>query len=105
MEIGFIGLGKMEMNMVIRLQRDRHRVVVYDRSADLIRQAEGAGCVGATSLANLVGQLKAPRAVWVMVPSGTPTEETVQAVATLLQTSRNNRFTMSMPVPAAAFGV
>jgi len=86
MEIGFIGLGKMGMNMVTRLQRDRHRVVVYDRSADLIKQAEGVGCVGALSLADLVGQLKAPRAVWIMVPSGAPTEETVQAVAALLHT-------------------
>ena len=85
MEIGFIGLGKMGMNMVTRLQRDRHRVVVYDRSTDLIKQAEGVGCVGASSLADLVGQLKAPRAVWIMVPSGTPTEETVQAVAALLR--------------------
>jgi len=84
MEIGFIGLGKMGMNMVTRLQRHRHRVVVYDRSADLIKQAEGVGCVGASSLADLVGQLNAPRAVWIMVPSGAPTEETVQAVAALL---------------------
>ncbi len=85
MEIGFIGLGKMGMNMVTRLQRDRHRVVVYDRSADLIKQAEGVGCIAASSLAELVGQLKAPRAVWVMVPSGAATEETVQTVAALLQ--------------------
>jgi len=85
MEIGFIGLGKMGMNMVTRLQRDRHRVVVYDRSGDLIKQAESVGCIGAASLADLVGQLKAPRAVWIMVPSGAPTEETIQAVATLLQ--------------------
>ncbi|MBU6432093.1 MAG: 6-phosphogluconate dehydrogenase, partial [Nitrospirae bacterium] len=84
MEIGFIGLGKMGMNMVTRLQRDRHRVVVYDRSADLIKQAQGVGCIGALSLADLVGQLKAPRAVWIMVPSGAPTEETVQAVSGLL---------------------
>ncbi len=84
MEIGFIGLGKMGMNMVTRLQRGQHRVVVYDRSADLIAQAERVGCVGASSLAGLIGQLKAPRAVWIMVPSGTPTEETVEAVAALL---------------------
>ncbi|TLY18322.1 MAG: decarboxylating 6-phosphogluconate dehydrogenase [Nitrospirae bacterium] len=85
MEIGFIGLGKMGMNMVTRLQRDRHRVVVYDRTAELIKQAEGQGCVGASSLAELVSKLAPPRAVWVMVPSGAPTEETVQAVAALLQ--------------------
>ena len=85
MELGFIGLGKMGMNMVTRLRRDQHRIVVYDRSADAIKQAEGQGCIGATSLADLVRKLSAPRAVWVMVPSGAPTEETVQAVATLLQ--------------------
>src|SRR5436853_174361 len=85
MEIGFIGLGKMGMNMVTRLQRDRHRVVVYDRTAELIKQAEGQGCVGASSLAELVSKLAPPRAVWVMVPSGAPTEETVQAVAALLR--------------------
>ncbi|MBH0208238.1 MAG: 6-phosphogluconate dehydrogenase [Nitrospira sp. HN-bin3] len=85
MELGFIGLGKMGMNMVIRLRRDQHRVVVYDRSNDLIQQAEGHGCVGSTSLADLVGKLTAPRAVWIMVPSGAPTEETVQAVAALLK--------------------
>ncbi|TAJ07088.1 MAG: decarboxylating 6-phosphogluconate dehydrogenase [Nitrospirae bacterium] len=85
MELGFVGLGKMGMNMVTRLQRDKHRVVVYDRTADLVKQAEGVGCVGATSLADLVSKLAAPKAVWIMVPSGQPTEETVQAVAALLK--------------------
>ncbi len=85
MELGFIGLGKMGMNMVTRLRRDQHRIVVFDRSADLIKQAEAQGCTGASSLADLVGKLSAPRAVWIMVPSGAPTEETVQAVAALLQ--------------------
>lgn len=85
MEIGFIGLGKMGMNMVSRLQRDTHRVVVYDRSTDLIKQAEGQGCVGAASLAKMVSKLAAPRVIWIMVPSGVPTEETVQAMVALLQ--------------------
>jgi 6-phosphogluconate dehydrogenase len=85
MEIGFVGLGKMGMNMVTRLQRDKHRVVAYDRTAELVKQAEGQGCMGASSLADLVSKLKAPRAVWIMVPSGAPTEETVSAVAALLQ--------------------
>jgi len=85
MEIGFVGLGKMGMNMVTRLQRDRHRVVVYDRTAELIKQAEGQGCVGASSLAELVSKLATPRALWIMVPSGAPTEETVRTVAALLQ--------------------
>jgi 6-phosphogluconate dehydrogenase len=85
MELGFIGLGKMGMNMVTRLRRDQHRVVVYDRSSDLIKQAEGQGAIGSSSLADLVSKLSAPRAVWVMVPSGASTEETIQAVAALLQ--------------------
>ncbi len=84
MELGFIGLGKMGMNMVARLQQGKHRVVVYDRVADLIKQAEGVGCVGATSLEDLVSKLKAPRAVWIMVPSGPPTDETVAKIASLL---------------------
>ncbi len=85
MELGFIGLGKMGMNMVTRLRRDQHRVVVFDRSTDLVKQAEGQGCIAASSLNDLVSKLSAPRAVWVMVPSGAPTEETVQAVAALLK--------------------
>lgn len=85
MELGFIGLGKMGMNMVTRLRRDQHRVVVFDRSTDLIKQAEIQGCTPASSLADLIGKLTAPRTVWIMVPSGTPTEETVHAVAALLQ--------------------
>jgi len=71
--------------MVTRLQRDKHRVVVYDRTADLVKQAEGVGCVGAVSLAELVAKLTAPKAIWIMVPSGAPTDDTVTAVAALLQ--------------------
>ncbi len=85
MDIGFIGLGKMGMNMVTRLRRDQHRVVVYDRAPELTKQAEGQGCIGASSLADVVAKLSAPRAVWIMVPSGAPTEETVFAVAAHLQ--------------------
>ena len=84
MELGFIGLGKMGMNMVTRLQQGKHRVVAYDRAADLIKQAESVGCVGAASLEDMMTRLKAPRIVWIMVPSGAPTEETVGNVASLL---------------------
>ena len=84
MELGFIGLGKMGMNMVTRLQQGQHRVVAFDRTADLIKQAEGVGCTGAASLEDIVSKLKAPRAVWIMVPSGAPTEDTVTRVAALL---------------------
>ena len=85
MELGFIGLGKMGMNMVTRLQQGKHRVVVYDRAPDLIKQAEKLGCVGASSLADLVSKLTAPRTIWIMVPSGPPTEETIQATVSYLQ--------------------
>ncbi|TKB72796.1 MAG: decarboxylating 6-phosphogluconate dehydrogenase [Nitrospira sp.] len=84
MELGFVGLGKMGMNMVTRLRRDQHRVVVFDRTPDLIKQAESAGCVGASSLQDLVSKLTGPRTVWIMVPSGAPTEDTVHQVAGLL---------------------
>jgi 6-phosphogluconate dehydrogenase len=85
MEIGFVGLGKMGMNMVTRLQRGKHQVVAYDRQATLIAQAEQQGSKGASSFAELASQLRPPRAVWLMVPSGAPTEETIQAVAAHLQ--------------------
>ena len=84
MELGFIGLGKMGMNMATRLQRGNHRVVAYDRQAELVKQAESQGCVGAASLEDMVSKLRPPRIVWVMVPSGLPTEETIQKVAALL---------------------
>ncbi|MYC26570.1 MAG: decarboxylating 6-phosphogluconate dehydrogenase [Nitrospira sp. SB0662_bin_26] len=85
MEIGFIGLGKMGMNMVTRLRQDDHRVLVFDRAQDLVTLAEGTGAVGSSSLEDLITKLAKPRAVWVMVPSGAPTEETVQALADLLE--------------------
>jgi 6-phosphogluconate dehydrogenase len=85
MELGFIGLGKMGMNMVQRLRQGRHQLVAYDLSLDLVREAESFGCVGAKSLEDLVAKLKPPRAIWIMVPSGAPTESTVNTVAGLLQ--------------------
>ena len=84
MEIGFVGLGKMGLNMVTRLRRGGHRVVVFDRSSEAVARAEDAGADGADSLADLVARLSAPRAVWVMVPAGGPTESTVTALGDLL---------------------
>ncbi|MGH7233490.1 MAG: phosphogluconate dehydrogenase (NAD(+)-dependent, decarboxylating) [Nitrospiraceae bacterium] len=85
MHIGFIGLGKMGLNMVTRLRRGGHEVVAFDRNSDAVKQAEKQGCTGALSLEDLIAKLRAPRAVWIMVPSGSPTEETVHAVAATLQ--------------------
>jgi 6-phosphogluconate dehydrogenase len=84
MDIGFVGLGKMGLNMVTRLARGGHRVVAYDRHPDAVTRAEKAGCLRAGSLADLVGKLAAPRAVWLMVPAGDPTEEAIAAMAPLL---------------------
>ena len=86
MDIGFVGLGKMGMNMVTRLRQGNHRVVVYDRNPELVQQAQQQqGCIGATSLADVVAKLTPPRAIWIMVPSGNPTEDTVWRLAEHLQ--------------------
>lgn len=84
MELAMIGLGKMGANMTSRLLRGGHRIVVYDLSENAIQKAEAEGAIGARSFADLVQQLEAPRAVWLMVPSGDPTEQTLLAVADLL---------------------
>jgi 6-phosphogluconate dehydrogenase len=84
-QIGFIGLGKMGGNMVHRIHRDSdHHVVAFDFSEEAVAAAEGHGATGAGSLEELVGKLDAPRAVWVMVPAGDPTEQTVARLAELL---------------------
>lgn len=85
MEIGMIGLGKMGGNMVTRLIKGGHKVVAYDRSPDAVKAAASQGAVGANTLEELVQKLKPPRAAWVMVPSGAPTEDTVKALAALMQ--------------------
>jgi 6-phosphogluconate dehydrogenase len=84
MELGFVGLGKMGLNMVKRLLAGGHQVAGYDRDTDAIRQAEAAGARGASSLDALVSALAPPRVVWVMVPSGDPTESTVSALSSQL---------------------
>jgi 6-phosphogluconate dehydrogenase len=70
MRIGMIGLGRMGANMVRRLIKGGHECVVYDRSTDAVKASVGQGAKGASSLAELVAGLTAPRAVWVMVPAG-----------------------------------
>jgi 6-phosphogluconate dehydrogenase len=84
MQLGFVGLGKMGLNMVTRLTRGGHHIVAYDRSAGAVAQAEAAGTAGVTSLETLVAALAPPRAVWIMVPAGAPTESTVDGLAALL---------------------
>src|SRR5215813_6134223 len=84
MQLGFIGLGKMGLNMVTRLERGGHDIVAYDRSAEAVGKAEAARASGVASLEALVGALQAPRHVWVMVPAGDPTESTIVALSKLL---------------------
>ena len=84
MQLGFVGLGKMGLNMVTRLSRGGHAVVAFDRSPEAVERAVAAGATGVGSLEALVAGLAAPRAVWVMVPAGAPTAETVAALGRLL---------------------
>jgi 6-phosphogluconate dehydrogenase len=85
MQLGFVGLGKMGGNMVHRIHRDSdHQVVAFDPNAEAVSTAESHGASGVASLEELVSKLDAPRTVWVMVPAGDITEQTVNALADLL---------------------
>ncbi len=85
MQIGFVGLGKMGGNMVHRIRRDSdHEVVAFDYSEAAVKSAIENGASGASSLQELVQQLEAPRAVWVMVPAGKPTQDTIESLLGLL---------------------
>jgi 6-phosphogluconate dehydrogenase len=85
MQLGFVGLGRMGGNMVHRIHRDsEHQVVAFDRSADAVRDAEGHGATGAGSLQELVAALEPPRHVWIMIPAGDPTQQTIDELAGLL---------------------
>ena len=84
MDLGFIGLGRMGGNMVTRLLRDGHRIVGYDPAPGAAAHARASGAQVADSLAALVSALRPPRAVWVMVPAGEPTEATVRTLGELL---------------------
>jgi 6-phosphogluconate dehydrogenase len=84
MEIGMVGLGKMGGNMTTRLVKGGHRVVGYARTPAVVDAAVAQGAVGANSLPSLVSQLKAPRVVWLMIPSGAPVDQTLEALHPLL---------------------
>jgi 6-phosphogluconate dehydrogenase len=70
MQLGMVGLGRMGANMVRRLMRDGHQCVVYDRSADAVKELTKEKAFGADSLADFVKKLTQPRAIWLMVPAG-----------------------------------
>ena len=85
MELGMIGLGRMGANMVRRLMRAGHRCVVYDLNADAVATLVEAGAIGAASREQLVQQLAAPRAIWLMLPAGSVDTE-ISTLAPLLAT-------------------
>lgn len=78
MEIGFVGLGRMGLNMVKRLLSGSHRVVVFNRSKDPVRSAVSTGAIEALTVEDLAGRLKPPRAVWIMVPAGPAVDEMIE---------------------------
>lgn len=84
MELAIIGLGKMGLNMATRLVRGGHRVVGFARSQATVQEAVELGAEGASSLEDAVSKLKAPRVVWVMVPSGQATDDTINKLEGLL---------------------
>lgn len=81
MQLGMIGLGRMGANMVRRLMKNGHECVVFDFNADAVAKMVGEGAVGAASLEEVAQKMSAPRAVWIMVPAGKPTEDTVVELA------------------------
>ena len=85
MELGLIGLGKMGGNMAERLHVAGHKVVGFDFSADAVKRLTDAGSVGVNSLEDLVKNLKAPRAIWIMVPAGDPVDQTIAKLKPLMQ--------------------
>jgi 6-phosphogluconate dehydrogenase len=85
MKIGMVGLGKMGGNMTARLLKGGHEVVAYDRNESKVQGAEKLGALGTQDLADLVSKLETPRAVWIMVAAGDPTEGVIQRLEALLE--------------------
>jgi 6-phosphogluconate dehydrogenase len=84
MQLAMIGLGRMGGNMVERLMRHDHKLVVFDRSADAMAKYEKLGAVSAADLGKLVAALQAPRVIWIMVPAGDPVDQTIATLTPLL---------------------
>ncbi len=85
MEIGLIGLGKMGGNMAERLRRGGHKVVGFDFNKEATAKLTAAGSVGVDSLEDMVKNLQAPRAIWIMVPAGDPVDQTIQKLKPSMQ--------------------
>ena len=85
MQIAMIGLGRMGMNMARRLMGGGHEIVAFNRSRDKTDELVKEGAIGAYSLAEVVGKLEKPRAVWIMLPAGKPVDDTIDELKTLLE--------------------
>ncbi len=85
MELGMVGLGKMGANMAERLIRGGHRVYGYDPDSATVERVAGTGVAKAGSLADLVRQMPSPRAIWIMVPSGAPVDQTIEGLIPTLE--------------------
>ena len=88
MRIGFIGLGRMGANMVRRLGKNGHEIVVFNRTPEKTKEieTEGVGAIASFSIAEMVDKLEKPRAVWVMVPAGDATEAQIEELLEHLET-------------------
>lgn len=84
MQLGMIGLGRMGGNIVRRLMRHGHTCVVYDRAEDVVKQLASEGATGSSGLADFVSKLSSPKVVWVMLPSGPITHNTIVEMSNLL---------------------
>lgn len=84
MKIGFIGLGKMGYNMVLRLLNDKHEVVVYNRDENKTKDIAAKGAIPSFSLEELVSKLPERKVVWLMVPAGKPVDENLDKLLSLL---------------------
>lgn len=85
MQTGFIGLGRMGMNMVQRLLNGKHKIIVYNRSPEKVKKAEEMGARGSSSVEDLVGKLDTPRIVWLMIPAGKVTDDVMNETASFLE--------------------
>ncbi|MHA6789017.1 phosphogluconate dehydrogenase (NAD(+)-dependent, decarboxylating) [Pseudomonas bijieensis] len=85
MQLGIIGLGRMGGNIARRLMLNGHTTVVYDRNAAFVENLRQEGATGVAGLPALVAGLEKPRAVWVMLPAGAPTEDTINDLSELLE--------------------
>ncbi|AJO78468.1 decarboxylating 6-phosphogluconate dehydrogenase [Pseudomonas chlororaphis] len=85
MQLGIIGLGRMGGNIARRLMLNGHETVVYDRNSAFVDTLSGEGAKGVADLPALVAGLEKPRAVWVMLPAGAPTEDTIETLSQLLE--------------------